>query len=78
MQDYYEIPDEWDANQNYLNQSMPLCGIYSAFLNNLATRLAKRNMSTILERSNAFTVGALVDSSKEYNGLIGMLQQNVR
>ena len=56
----------------------PLIGIYSAFVNLIVRRLRKINVESVLVRDPTSKIGMKKDDGQLYDGLIGLVQQNVR
>ena len=68
--------NEHEANDNTLNE--PLLGIYSAFVNLIVERLRKIGIKSVLVRELSRKIGSKQKDGKLFDGLIGLVQQNVR
>ena len=56
----------------------PLVGIYSAFINLLVIKLRKIGIESIIVREPTKKVGTKQKDGKLFDGLIGLVQQDVR
>ena len=56
----------------------PLVGIYSAFVNLIVFRLRKIGIESILVRDPTQKIGIKQKDGKQFDGLLGLVQQNVR
>ncbi|KAI1299835.1 hypothetical protein HDE_03669 [Halotydeus destructor] len=73
-QDFEYIPQEINANITIVNDSLPILGSYSAYINYMAQLVSKRNMTLRLVRPEVPSVGA-IDKNGVYDGIIGLVQQ---